>query len=63
MGSSGSSARMATKELESLSLILMTPLSRPSLANVTRPEPDTWSYSHAPCHVNDTPAVVGFQLT
>ena len=62
MGSSDSSVRMAT-ELESPSLILMTPLSRPSLANVTRPEPDTWSHSHAPCQVNDTPAVVGLQLT
>jgi len=45
MGSSGSSARTATNELESPSLVRNVPLSRPSLPSVTRPVPDIWSYA------------------
>ena len=63
MGSSGSSARTATKLLEAPSLMRKVPLSRPSLRSVTRPVPDIRSYSHAPSQVNDTPALVGVQFT
>ena len=63
IGSSGSSALSAKNVLSSPFLILILPLSRPSLPSLTLPVPETGSYSRAPSQLNDTPVLVGLAFT
>ncbi len=63
IGWTGASALSARNVLASPFLILILPRSRPSLPSFTLPVPETGSYSHAPSHVNDTPAAVAFAVT
>src|SRR6185369_16535434 len=50
IGAAGSSVRSARNVESSPSLILIVPVSRPSLPSRARPVPDIGSYSHAPFH-------------